>query len=372
MPELVAYLWLVDILSRRRLLPVREFAILGLALLILNPWVYWSISWDYHTEAVGALFMVLASRAFYNHRWTAWLWSALTILSGMVPATFLLGVAFGLLLERSRRRAGLLLGAAVLVWMFVMFKVGAGTGLIPEATKAAHGSSSPISAAINEIGVVISRVPADFHDMVANIAPTGFIGALASPVIGVVAVVLATSTTAGGFRSVAPSFQNIAIYLYMPVGTIIVMGYLNRRFGIKRRQGRDGAGPSLHIAWAVVWLPNLDKHWILVPENVANSLTRCAETDSAQRDLVVSQGVAGVFGARAEHLCHARSAAVGDPDVSGRDVWFLVTPYAGVETQTVVMSATIVDYITEHLHAKLIYEQNGVWLFEWHRHGPPG
>ncbi len=366
--ELVAYFWLIDVLNRRRSLPIRKFAIFGLALLVLNPWIYWSISWDYHTEAVGALFMVLASRAFYNRRWTAWLWSALTILSGMVPATFLLGVAIGLLLERGRRRAGLLLGAAVLVWIFVMFKIGAGTGLIPAASNAAHGSSSPLAAAVSQIGVAMSRVPADLHDMVANLAPTGFIGALASPVIGVVTVVLGTSTLAEGYRSVVPSFQNLAIYLYMPVGTIVVLSYLMRRFGAKVVSVVTALILLSSVTWAVVWLPNLSKHWVLVSDSVANALKAAEQRIPHGADLVVSQGVAGVFGARADiDVLH-------DPlpstfQVTGRDVWFLITPYSGTETQTVRMSATIVEYVANRLHAKLISEQDGVWLLEWHRHG---
>jgi hypothetical protein len=312
--------------------------------------------------------MILASRAFYRRRRTAWLWSVLTLLSGMVPATFLIGVAVGLLLERGRRRAGLLLGAVVLAWLFVMFKLGAGTGLIPAATEAAHGSQSPLTAGIHEIGVAISRVPTDFHDMVANLAPTGFIGALASPVIGVITVVLGTSTTAGGFRSVVPSFQNIAIYLYMPVGTIIVLSYLMRRFGAKVVRVVTALLLISSVAWAVVWLPNLGRHWILVPGDVANSVRAAEKRIPHNADLIVSQGVAGVFGARPS-IDVLHDPLPSGVVVSGRDVWFLITPYAGTETQTVGMSATIVAYLADHLHAKLISAANGVWLFEWHRHG---
>ena len=91
----MAYFWLVDILVSRPKLPLKEWSLLGLGLLVLNPWIYWSISWDYHSEAVGVLFAVLASRAFYFNRRSAWAWSALTAVSGLVPCTDLLGIALG-------------------------------------------------------------------------------------------------------------------------------------------------------------------------------------------------------------------------------------------------------------------------------------
>ena len=48
--------------------------------------------------------------------------------------------------------------------------------------------------------------------------------------------------------------------------------------------------------------------------------------------------------------------------VTGRDVWSLIMPYSGTETQTVRMSATIVEYVVIRLHAKLTPEQDGAAL----------
>ena len=88
-----------------------------------------SIAWDDHTEAVGGLSMVLVARrsttdagppgsGWRRRSSQGWsprcsCWAFHRPLSG-----------------RGRRRAGLL-GAAVLVWTFDMFQIGAGTGLVP-------------------------------------------------------------------------------------------------------------------------------------------------------------------------------------------------------------------------------------------------
>ncbi|MGH2842325.1 MAG: hypothetical protein ACRDKL_01885, partial [Solirubrobacteraceae bacterium] len=150
--EAVAYFWIIQIADSRPSLPLRACAILGLALLVLNPWVYYAISWDYHSEALGVLFALLAARDFCNHhRRRGWLFSGVTLACGMVPATYLVGLGVGLLGCRGRRRTGLLLAALACGWLLLMLKLGAGAGLLPVS----HGfareeASSPLAAAAHE------------------------------------------------------------------------------------------------------------------------------------------------------------------------------------------------------------------------------
>ena len=363
--EMIAYFWLIDIVSKRAQLPLKEYALFGLTILVLNPWIYWSISWDYHSEAVGVFFAILTSRAFYSRRSKAWLWASVTLTCGMVPATYLLGIAAGLLLSKGRRRAGLLLVVMAGVWLLLMFKLGAGGGLLGDKLSTQE-SANPLKSAIHQLIQVLGRVPADAPDMLANLGPTGFIGALMSPVIGIVAVVLGSSATATGFRSVAPSFQDLAIYIYTPVGTIIALCVMSRRFGSRVGRGLMVVIVASMVAWAAVWMPGLKSHWVRVSSADAGALRSAGRLIPNSADLIASQGISGVFAGRS-HIYSLMNQTPLRVPVSGRNVWFLVTAYAGTESELVSTSAGIIDFVAKDLHAKLVFQRDDVWLFEWRR-----
>ncbi len=58
----VAFMWMCDVIADRRrpALESRLLAGAGLVLLVANPWIYWSNSWDFHMEVFAALFLLLA------------------------------------------------------------------------------------------------------------------------------------------------------------------------------------------------------------------------------------------------------------------------------------------------------------------------
>jgi hypothetical protein len=363
--EAVAYSWLLDIVRSHRSLPAKETAAFGLAILVLNPWTYWAISGDYHSEPVGLLFLILASRAFYDRRWTAWLWAAITLTCGLVPATYILGVAIGLFLTRGRRRAAVLLGLMTCIWLYVMLKIGTGSALLGQgSTAVARQTANPLSSVTHQIHVVADNFSALWPDMLALIAPTLFIGAFTTETIGIVAVVLGTSMTAG-YGGLAQFYQNVPIYVFMPVGTVIAVGAIANRFGIRAARCTMVLVLASAIGWTAVWVGALKPHYIRVSGVQASALRSAERLIPPSAEALVSQGESGIFAGR----LNIESLATPPPfeyPLYGSDVWFLITPYAGVELDSVQTSTSAIQNLEADSHARLMFERNGVWLFELH------
>ena len=90
--EAVAFLWVCELASiRARKIPehraVWACVCLALILLVINPWVMWTVSSDFHTEPLATLWLLAAARDLFAGRRRAWIWLALALLTGDVGAS---------------------------------------------------------------------------------------------------------------------------------------------------------------------------------------------------------------------------------------------------------------------------------------------
>ena len=95
--ELVAFLWACELAQKYR--PGRDAAWLaaaGLVLLVINPWSWWSVSFDFHVECLAVLFIALLAWDLANGRRRAWLWLPLLVACGDVAGTYIFGLGLGL------------------------------------------------------------------------------------------------------------------------------------------------------------------------------------------------------------------------------------------------------------------------------------
>ena len=77
----MAFTWLCEIVQSR--LPGRARAWLaasGLVLLVINPWTWWAVSFDFHAESLAVLFTTLLAWDLAAHRRRAWVWLAAVLL----------------------------------------------------------------------------------------------------------------------------------------------------------------------------------------------------------------------------------------------------------------------------------------------------
>ncbi len=81
---------------------------LGTVLLVLTPWSWYTIGFDFHFEAFGALFALLAARDLWAGRYvrSLALWIPLTLVCGAAPGALLVvGLGFVALLRAPVRHA---------------------------------------------------------------------------------------------------------------------------------------------------------------------------------------------------------------------------------------------------------------------------
>ena len=105
--ELAAIGWICDIAARvvqrdgARWFPA-ALVLTGAILLATSPWVVWACSYDVHTEAFAALFVMLAARDLFMGRRRAWLWVILGLGAGDVAATYMAGLGLSAAVTGSR------------------------------------------------------------------------------------------------------------------------------------------------------------------------------------------------------------------------------------------------------------------------------
>ena len=110
--EAVAFTWLCELAQRRRQgIDARWLAGIGLLLLVVNPWTWWSISWDFHSETTAIPFAVLLAWDLFHGRRRAWVWVLPLLSNGDVAATYVAAIGVGALLRRGFRVPGLILVA---------------------------------------------------------------------------------------------------------------------------------------------------------------------------------------------------------------------------------------------------------------------
>ena len=111
--EAVAFTWLV---RTGPAVPARPDAhgspAAGLVLLVANPWIWWTVSWDFHSETIAMPFAVAAGQGSRsNGRRRAWVWVVPLLACGDVAATYLAAIGLGAVLAGrapadARRRPG--------------------------------------------------------------------------------------------------------------------------------------------------------------------------------------------------------------------------------------------------------------------------
>jgi hypothetical protein len=374
--EMVAFGWVCQLAERYR--PgsdARWLAAAGLALLAANPWSWWAVSFDFHTECLAVPFIALLARDLADGRRRAWAWLLPLLACGDVAGTYVLGLGLGLLIAvRGARRRGAVLAAtgvaAVLFISVIHGNAGSGHGLQAYDYLAAPGHHGSISLPRLVLGLashpvaVLGKLWSIRLDLWANLGSSGLLGLGYLPLLPVIAVVTISNSLFRGFLFSEPMFQSVPVYVLMPVATIGVLGWLTRR---RRWLGLllTGLVVAQAIGWAVVWAPRTPHQWLRVPAPTAATLAAVAARIPASAAVFASQGVVGRFSDRRD----VRPLAGRLPVQPGQD-WFVFAPWAGIETQATAGAMSFAGRLAGPLHAALVTDANGVWVFRWHP--PPG
>jgi hypothetical protein len=377
--EVVAFTWLCEIAQHHR--PGKEAAWLagtGLVLLTANPWIWWAVSYDFHTEPVAVLFALLLTRDLANGRRRAWAWVVPLLAAGDVANTYLAAAGLaGVLASRRSRVPGATMAclglAAALVVTLIHGDLGAGSGLHAYAYLTGAGrAGAPLSLAALAKGLAMHplRVARVFWakrvDLLASLAPVGLLGVGYAMVLPLVVLVLLENILFHGSRFAEPIFQYLPVYLLMPVGTVAVLGWLMRR----HRRAALLLAVLLAVqamGWAAIWAPRTPGQWLRVASPAAATLANINARIPASAEVIASQGVVGRFSGREDVQSLARPRPI--PVRAGGN-WFVIVPWEGIEIQSTASALALIGELAGPLHASLVTHTHGVWAFRWHP--PPG
>ena len=372
--EALAFGWLCDLAGRWR--TGRDAALLagtGLILLAASPWIWWAVSFDYHEECLAIPFAVLLARDLATGRRRMWLWLVPILAAGAPAATYVVGVGLGGVVagRRRARLAGALLAGSGIAYSALIVVLHADAGA-PLARHYGYLVAGAAGSQLTAGGLVkgLARHPlslvralwAKRVDVLANLVPAGLLGLGYLRLLPLMLVVLLANTLSSGARFAEPLFQALPVYVLLPVGSVAVLAWLAARH---RRTALVLAGLLVvqALGWAAVWGPRTPLQWLRVSRPAAATLAAVQARIPAAAEVIASQGVVGRFSGRAQvhELAHTGSTPITSPDV-----WFVITPSAGVELEPVASALALIGKLAGPLHATLVAHGHGVWAFRWH------
>lgn len=371
--EAVVFGWMCEVAERRLSGREAEWAVcLGLLLLLADPWVWWTVSFDVHEEVFVIVFAVLLMRDVASGRRRAWLWAVLVMAGGAPSTTYVVGIGIGgAIAARRIRSLGTLLAIAALAYSGFIVAIHGDVGFplaLHYGQLVTNGDRVPVGLSIGALLAGIVAHPQNVlealyrksSDIVANLAPAGLLGIAAPMLMPLMIVVVLANTLSVGYGFAEPLFQSMPIYIMLPLGTVIVLVWIARRH---RRIALvlGGAVAAQALGWAVVWGSRTPGEWLRVPGSAAVTLAAIEARIPASAEVVASQGVAGRFSGRVHIFTLFGNAPI---PLHGK-TWFIITPREGIEQMSPSVASTLVGELAGPLHATLVTHANGVWAFVW-------
>jgi len=348
----------------------------GVLLLLVSPWPVWIDSFDFHPEALDLFVALLAAHAFWKGKYRrGWILTALALITGSLGATYVAGIGISALLAGRRwRRLGVVLLVAGLVWLVLLSHIGAdhASAVYEDLT---HGTRASKFSTGGLLHAVLEHPSRPFRaiwsvrtDVYADVASGGVIGFFSPWAFGVSLLVLLEGSLTGQALFIQPYVQNsLPVILLMPLGTVMICVALasSRR---RWKQVLSAVLAALAVAnvagWALEWTHGTQQHWLKVSTKSAQVLQRTLARIPNNDEVIVSQGVAGPFALRDWVYLISGGPQASFP-VHGRAVWFVVTPYVGVETEAGTSQEAQIGQLVSHYHAQVVSDSWGVFVLKW-------
>jgi Predicted membrane protein (DUF2079) len=381
--EAVAFAWLCDVLADKHndsLTPrlVGGLAMLGLLLLVANPWTEWGASFDFHVEALSSLFVMLTARDLFRGRSRAWIWFALGLLTGDVASTYLGALGLSAVLAGRRWwRSGMAMLVIGFGWLIFLGALGATKGsslaqqynllLLSSGGLPLHQAS--VSALVKTVlthpAHALSLLWASRVNLWGVVSPGGLLGLFWLPLLVPAVLVLVEGGLSGPLFS-RPGFQNIILVPLIVVGTVAICAGLANRAGKRRRWLVAALGAVIAanaVVWAGLWLPQLSTTWLRVSPGAAAVLNRLHHAMSPADEVITEQGISGGFSDRAD-LYELGDKPARLP-VRARKVWVIFAPGQGVEPPSTAAVYADIGALAARPGMRLVASSDGIWAFEW-------
>ena len=388
--ELVAFLWILDILGDRWVGPRRgrdAVALGALVVLAIDPWIWWADAFDFHLQVFATLFALLAARCFWQRRRTAWLWVAATLSCGTVEAAVLVGLGIALLAWRRdllREALGVLVatGAWILAWSGLGFDVGSQLGAnYHYLTGSANASLGSVAfGALRHPATVVSHLYAKKRDLWRFVAGSGFLGVLSAIGLAMIVVVFipAALNLSPYVVQQQSSFQMLPVLLFVPVGSVVLCCWLARQYPPRGKVAAAvlGAAAVVQVAvLSVLWIPQAPQKFLSVSPAAARVLTSVLAHTPADAEIVSSNGFVGRFAGHAwvyTDFGPPSGAPVKNQPVPvhARVLELVLSPRQGIYQGPPQVTAAAISKLEHRPGVRLLAHGAGIYAFVWQ--APPG
>jgi len=393
--ELGALYLVVDAVRRPRWsgrLPGTWAVALVTVLLVANPWIYDSISFDFHYQSVGAAcFAMLACREMIRGRNRPLvLWVVLCLACGDIAGTYLAAVGLGgVLAGREYRRRGAALLAAGAGWFVLASVAGGGQGsglaghygyLLPRTASGAQrsGVGGLVAGFVSHPFAVVGHLWQSRASLWAYSSSSGFIG-LFTPLSVLPLLILLESGAGQGSSLRSVAYENFGVLLFVAPLSVLALAWFADRLAhgrVARFLDRPGLrwlaspmGPKVVVVlvvcnalvWCAVWLPQVPGNWLRTSPAAAGALDRALADIPSDAEVIASQGIVGRACGRVWCYSIGADGALTYP-LHGL-TYVLVTPYDGIESSSVQTQVGVISDLAGPLRASLITEDADVWLF---------
>jgi uncharacterized membrane protein len=348
--------------------------------LVVNPWAYQTIAFDFHFEPIAAFFCVLVAYNLWAGRIRRLWWLVpLALISHVLAGTYLVGIGLsGILAGRRTRGPGAVIAAVGLVWFVVFTSIGAAGvrgeylsssfGYLAGPHHGRVGLPAVVVGALGHPGAAFSVAQSHWTIVVTFLVIVGMIGILSPWGFGMALVVLVPNVldASGVFIRFATSFQSWPAMPFVLVGSVTVL---------LRLVGLGATGRRIATVAAVVWatllgefaflaLPEVPRSWLSVNAPTAAELSRVATMIPANAEVISTGAVIGRFSQR--QVIYPFSRPDQTIPVVRRQVVFIVTPHEILDDALSPPPATAaVSFIHHRLDARVLGTGSGVYAFAW-------
>lgn len=367
----LAFIW--DIIRRRRVVGEQTWWWLpwvGLVIIAVDPWFYWSAMFDFHFHAIYGFFITAAAWQFYRrHVRLGYIFVFLCFITSVVGVTLLapLGV---LLFCWRQRRDGIIVGAIGIFGFLVeqhLFLSGIGqlAFVAPSSSTTLSSNSHGIFSSGSTLGTylaVLTAIPRSLWsnrvNLYANLGPGGFLGIFTPVGLFIPGVVLLESILAGTAFS-QPGTQNVGSYALFAVGTIVALTW------ISSKSLRIGKILSFCLVvnvmiWMLTGMLGLSHRTSVPSSSAAASLNYLHSKIPANAEVVADNGIVGRFAGR-QYVSIFGSVI----PIHSKVVYFIVSPYDGINLSPVNQELARIAFLASQPHMQLVTDKGNIWAFKW-------
>jgi hypothetical protein len=381
--ELVVIVWAREIMTKSHRAHYYGAWLLGLvtALLVITPWSWFTIGFDFHFEPFAVLFALLAARDLWAGRYRALMvWVPLTLAS-CAAAGSLLVIAIGLaaLLSSDRSRpAALAVLLAGFGWLAMASSLGGMLfgglqlstmyGYLSGHTSGHLSLSTALAGFVtNPLGAL--RMFGSHAGYVAGyLISAGIIGLMSRWALIPAALILLPSAFNANvnFIHFAQSFQSWPAIVFLVVGFAVVWDRLNNLGAFRAAVPLVGTcAVGLAGCVAFVYSGHVPSYVERVSPGAAQQLAEAEGRIPASGEVVASQGVVGRFAVDRLAFDYWADGKPETYPVRGQQVVFVLAPAQGTGEGLLRETQSAIIFVREDLHATLLQRGSGIWVFAW-------